>query len=154
MLSLYLWVAFHWIIVLVSVLYAFITYAMQNYMYDMCYLVFMFGIFYGWLIWNGECLVSYFEKQQVDPTYKLGQCTSRFHFPYWLTHSEEFNSNVIFLCSTLTHINVFIVVFRQSWSLQLRICVFLLSIIPSFVMFFRPNKQDCDRLEKSISKIQ
>jgi hypothetical protein len=40
--------------------------------YDLLYLSCIFIIVFNWNIFKGECIISYYEKKLLDPSYKLG----------------------------------------------------------------------------------
>lgn len=59
----------HWTIVLIAMSYVFVR---KNATYDFLYINILAIIFVGWLINKNECIISYWEKEIMDPTYTLG----------------------------------------------------------------------------------
>ena len=83
----------HIIIVAVPLLLRFIYYNVRK--YDIYLLLFIFVIRFHWFFLNGECIISYFEKKIMMPSYKIGDDIFCSPFGELLGFNKLSNSRVI-----------------------------------------------------------
>jgi hypothetical protein len=70
-------VLLHVLVQLITILYPVFTLKLVEKSRHVCDLVFIciiLGINLHWVFLKNECIISFWEKQQIDPTYKLGEC--------------------------------------------------------------------------------
>ena len=99
--------------------------------YDFYYIVLVFLTVLHWNIFKGECVLSYFEKKFVDPTYQLGQ-----------TRDDLFR-NILGVKTTnifiqLNFIGIFIVLYRNYGLKNFRSMGVL--VFSSIILFYSSSK--------------
>lgn len=73
-----MWVAYlHFFISLSQFLYPWITWHLPKQKRNTCDMVFiaiMCAIYLHWMLFKNECILSYWEKKEIDSSYRLGEC--------------------------------------------------------------------------------
>jgi len=90
--------------------------------YDIFYALYILFLIVLKLIFKYECIINYFDKKILDPSYELGSDPS--HVPY---KRELYNDNLhfIFLINCFILLNLIILAYRNSKNLSIQlICGF------------------------------
>jgi tetrahydromethanopterin S-methyltransferase subunit D len=114
---------------------------------DCAYLSLIAIIFGHWMIFRNECIVSYFEKKQIDPMYKLGECPYVNPFTYVMASATSRYVKT-FIVSVLPIINVIIVVYR----LRLMGYVSKVFVVVTLALFWMTGKFFSDTSSKSLPR--
>lgn len=108
-LALFSWV--HTAIVLFNVSYIFVFSPSM----DKHYLIFNFIMVLHWFVCNMECILSFFEKKNIDPSYRLGAAPYLHPFAKLIAVDEGAQRRNGTLASFLALAGLSVVVYRQAW---------------------------------------
>ena len=89
-----------------------------NPMYDIYYCGFVFLQTIHWGLLKNECIVSYYEKTLINPTYKLGDN------PKWIPHYKIYHNKITILLKAILILGTLgVVIFRNKKNDIPYICV-------------------------------
>ena len=100
----------HWI---VSVFMAFYAFFSTKNPFDYVYLYIMMCVTISWTCYNGECIFSFWIKQEENPKYKAGQATNEAGDLVLLRDYQETINTLLFIGQCITCIGMYIVFTRN-----------------------------------------
>ena len=107
--------------------------------FDLIYIIFVFCIFLHWTFFNGECIISYYYKKNMDESYIAGKdcLTNDFHIEY------KNYSTCLYLCSFILNFlimyNVYIILKRNHYTLLWSLSFIILHEIYYYGSFLFKN---------------
>ena len=116
----------HWII---SVFMAFYAFFSTKNPFDYIYLYIMMGVVLSWTCYNGECIFSYWIKQEENPKYEAGQATNEAGDLVLLRGYQDTINLMLFVGQCITCIGMYIVFTRNHVSKLISIPTCLTYII-------------------------
>ena len=90
---------------ILSGLYIFFFYI--NKKYDFYYLLYFILIFIHWIGLKNECIISYFEKKLIDPTYKFGSN------PCYHPYRDLITKEILYFLDILKIFTFFYILYRN-----------------------------------------
>lgn len=121
----------HKIIIFVNIIYIFVF--RQKSRWDLLFIAYFFLLNIHWVLLNGECVMNYLYRKQIDSNYKLGDV-----FEY----KKEFNIPMIFPLFIIIYLTiVYIVGIRNGLNPILMIILIISSHIYILIINYVKNKQ-------------
>lgn len=121
---------------LIRVIHLFINLCFSTYIiffitpkYDLIYIVLFILMMIHWNIFKGECILDYWEKKILDPTYMIGDNIYK-HIYTEMIYSKFMQISVIFIMLTLI-----IIIYRSPY-IHYEIIKFILSICIIFIVMY------------------
>ena len=106
-----------------------------NPMYDIYYCGFVFLQTIHWGLLKNECIVSYYEKTLINPTYKLGDN------PKWIPHYKIYHNKITILLKAILILGTLgVVIFRNKKNDIPYICVGAIILWLYFTYFYHKSQ--------------
>lgn len=98
-------------------LYAFVTWPLARRYRDaadVAFLAIALGMYVHWMLFNNECIISYWEKRELDPTYEMGRCPVL--HPYRIMMQSVLNLTLIEHATPISILLVLCRINAQMWA--------------------------------------
>jgi hypothetical protein len=157
----FFWETLHLLIIAAQIMYPWVTwkYHHRAASADFVYIAFVMGIYAHWVFFKNECIISYWEKKQIMPSYQLGDCP--FVHPFYALLLGRWNddrvvaSRVHWGLQLLCGISLLVVLWRVSMHVWLKwvlvVLIVLLNVHAHWI--HRPPDPKCVELKQHIRRI-
>lgn len=125
--ALLFFILLHWALILSTSLYVFIR---ESRKYDMVYFTLICTLFTSWLFTGKECLISYWERLSIDPTYVYGSEPFR-HLFLDLAFTPTFSLAILLFICALNVYNLYIMLAIYDVPIPIRVSLFCFLLYPS-----------------------
>jgi len=134
----------HWSWYVILSIYAFIF--PRNW-FDYVYIYYWILIFLQWTLINGECIITYYSKTQIDPSYKAGKNPMDNRDMYVLPISDEMNNLIIQVLLIVWLVNMYIVYNRNRFPRWISITFVISFIIYKWLMITNENLHENEKFQ-------
>jgi len=150
-----IFIIIHWVLTVYVLGYALVVYVYGPSKWDAIYIAYIILLHVHWLFNKNECIISLYEKKEVDPDYKVGQCP--YIHPYTLKLNEYIGTTVATLLAAFFLVPVVFVLVRTcliGTYPKIALIVFILSYA-LYSLLNNNNKTDpyCNSLLKQMTSI-
>lgn len=151
----------HLFSLLLQVVYPWVTWRLplkNRNTFDVVFISVVCAIYLHWGVFKGECIVSYWEKKQIDPSYRLGECPYVHPFECMLKGytSDQKRSSVSLIIQNLS-VLAFLVVMARVTSIGMCVKAGIVSAFLLVLAYYRTQRrarptERCALLERKACK--